>query len=408
MAAVGRPPSSRLAGALQQLYARVPLGMRLGLEPMRAACARAGHPERAFEAVHVGGTNGKGSTSAMVESMARASRVRSGLFTSPHLTRFAERIRVGGRPIDDDVLTSVLEDALRIGDDLSFFETATLAAFLAFRAAEVELGVIEVGIGGRLDATNVLVAPRCTAITGVAFDHRDKLGDTLAEIAREKAAIAKRDVPMVLGPMPEEARAAAIEVARAAGAGLVDAEPLPPEVIVGLSGAHQRDNARVAWTIGAELGFRGDARARGLSEVQWPGRLERIEVGSGDLAGPYLLDGAHNPDGMAALLSALSSVEVGAVVFGALADKSWREMLSLLGALDAPRIYTVPGGRAPVSPSELSTVAPGRSSATVREGLALARGIAGGAPVIVCGSLYLVGEARAILLDLPLDPIVAL
>ncbi len=404
------PARERLAAALAALHERVPLGMRLGLEPMRAACARAGGPEHAFEAVHVGGTNGKGSTCAMVAAMVRAAGKRVGLYTSPHLVRFAERIRIDGEPLDDLALAEVLEEALTIGADLSFFETATFAAFLAFRRAGVSLAVVEVGIGGRLDATNVLPSPLCTAITGVALDHQDMLGDTLTAIAREKAAIAKPGVPMVLGPMPEEAHRAAIEIAAANGARIIETSDvmLPPEVIVGLAGPHQRDNARVAWAIGGELGFRDDERARGLSEARWPGRLERIDLPEGALAGAWILDGAHNPDGARALAKALERERIGAVVFGALADKAWPEMLRAVSAIAAPRVYVAPGGRAPAEPEVLAEQAPGRAAASVVEALAAARRVAGDRPVVVCGSLYLVGEARARLLGLASDPIVAL
>lgn len=398
----------RLASALGALHTRVPLGMRLGLDPMRAACARAGDPERAFEAVHIGGTNGKGSTCAMVASMARAAGKRVGLYTSPHLIRFAERIRIDGVPIGDAALTEALEEALELGPDLSFFEAATFAAFLAFRRAKVSLAVIEVGIGGRLDATNVLPSPRCTAVTGVAFDHQDMLGDTLTAIAREKAAIAKPGVPMVLGPMPEEAHRAATELARSHGARIVEAGDLPPEVMVGLAGPHQRDNARVAWTVAGELGLADEHRARGLSEARWPGRLEHLAVPEGELAGAWILDGAHNPDGARALAKALAGERIGAVVFGALADKAWREMLAAIASIPAPRVYVAPGGRAPAEPELLASVAAGAGASGVGEALAVARRTAGDRPVVVCGSLYLVGEARARLLGLAADPIVAL
>ncbi|HVJ91311.1 MAG TPA: Mur ligase family protein [Labilithrix sp.] len=397
-----------MASALGALYARVPLGMRLGLEPMRDACARAGHPERAFECVHITGTNGKGSTCAMVESMARAARRKTGLYTSPHLVRFAERVRVDGAALNDAALAEVLEQALELGPDLSFFETATLAAFLAFRAAKVDVAVVEVGIGGRLDATNVIPAPTVTAITSVGLDHQDKLGDTLDAIAREKAAIAKPNVPMVLGRLDPIARVAAVDVAVANGARILDAGVLPPEVAVGLVGAHQRENARVAWTIGGVLGLHDDESARGLSEVRWPGRLERIEVGYGDFAGKWVLDGAHNPDGVRALVAALAREEVGAVVFGALAEKAWREMLGILKAVDVPRFYVAPEGREPAEPAELATLAPGAVVPSLVDALVAARSVARRSPVLVCGSLYLVGEARARLLRLQPDPIVAL
>jgi dihydrofolate synthase/folylpolyglutamate synthase len=344
----------------------------------------------------------------MVEAVARAAGRRTGLYTSPHLVRFAERVRVDGEALDDAILTHVLEEALRLGSDLSFFETATLAALLAFREAKVELAVVEVGIGGRLDATNVVAAPKVTAITGVALEHQDKLGDTLDAIAREKAAIAKPGVPMVLGRMPAEARAAAVSVATAAGARVLDASELPPDVKVGLAGAHQRDNASVAWTIGRELGFGEGSRVHGVSHARWAGRLERIEVRQGELAGLWILDGAHNPDGARALVAGLASERVGGIVFGALADKAWREMLGVLTAIDAPRFYVAPAGRAPAALGDMAELAQGKAAPSVTEALVMARAAAAASPVVVCGSLYLVGEARARLLDLALDPIVAL
>src|SRR5580658_1429555 len=207
-----------LSEVLRELYARVPWGVRLGLGPLTEACAKLDHPERAFEVVHVAGTNGKGSVSAMVESTARIKGVKTGLYTSPHLARFAERIRLGGAPIDDAALTELLADSLRREPTLTFFEIATLAAFRAFRAAKVELAVLEVGLGGRLDATNVVPKPRAAAITRIALDHTDRLGTTLESIAREKAGIAKPGLEIVLGAMSREVRADIDEVAHAAGA----------------------------------------------------------------------------------------------------------------------------------------------------------------------------------------------
>ena len=409
-----------LRRALDALYARVPLGMRLGLDAMRAACTVAEHPERAFQVAHVAGTNGKGSTCAMVESMARAAGKKTGLYTSPHLCRFAERIRIDGAPITDEELASVLERALAIGPDLSFFETATLAAFLAFRDHAVDLAVIEVGIGGRLDATNVVPPPRVSAITRVAFDHMDRLGNTLEEIAREKAGIAKSGVPIVLGPMAPEVRAAALDVALAAGALPIvlgdDPDAVTRDAIeMGLRGAYQHDNARIASRIARELGINDAARREGLAATRWPGRFEHIEVTSGPLRGTWILDGAHNPDGARSLVHALGEPAAaggatpGAIVFGALADKAWASMLDVLAALPCPRIYVAPRGRAATDPSLLAGHAPGHVAASLPEALAHARRVVkGGAPVVVCGSLYLVGEARAQLLGLPEDPPVAL
>lgn len=392
------PPLSSVLGAL---YARVPLGMRLGLDAMREACARADHPEAALAAVHVGGTNGKGSTAAMVESIARAAGMRTGLYTSPHLTRFAERIRIDGEPIADDALRALLDRALVIGAELSFFETATLAALLAFREAKVDLAVIEVGIGGRLDATNVIPPPRCAAVTKVALDHQDRLGETLEAIAREKAAIAKAGAPIVLGRMPAAVRAAAEVVARAAGARVIALDDEPRRELpqaIGLPGSYQRDNAEVAWRIAEELGIDEAARARGLAAARWPGRFERIETPEG----PVILDGAHNPDGVRALVAALgeAGVRPAAVVFGALADKAWREMEGELAAIDARRFHAAPQGR---PAADLPDTLP------LEDALRAARAAAGaGGVVVVCGSIYLVGEARGRLLGLPADPPVAL
>src|ERR1700722_13449000 len=301
--------------------------MRLGLEPMREACARFGNPERAFESVHVAGTNGKGSVCAMVESIARAAGRRTGMFTSPHLCRFAERIRIAGEPLDD----ATLEDTLDGAPELSFFETATLAAFLAFREAKVDLAVVEVGIGGRLDATNVLPRPRAAAITRIALDHTDRLGPTLVDIAREKAGIAKAGLDLVLGPMPPDVRAAVDAVAHAQGATTSDAaaEPLGP---LGLEGDFQRDNARIATALGARVGATRDAIDRGLASVRWPGRLERVERAGPDAPRRgFLLHAAHNPDGAEALARHVRSLAIApgqvALVFGTLGDKDWAGML---------------------------------------------------------------------------------
>ena len=411
-----RAPRS-LARTLEALYARVPLGMRLGLEAMRAACTDADNPERSFVVAHIAGTNGKGSTCAMVESMARAAGKKTGLYTSPHLCRFAERIRIDGEPISDTALADVLERALALGPELSFFETATLAAFLAFRDHQVDLAIIEVGIGGRLDATNVVATPRVTAVTRVALDHMDRLGNTLEEIAREKAAIAKSGAPLVLGPMAPDVRAAALEVALAAGALPIVMGDDPDaatrdSVGLGVRGAYQHDNARIASRIARELGIPEAARREGLERVRWPGRYEHVDIASGPFAGTWILDGAHNPDGARALVAALAEdgLAPAAIVFGALADKAWSEMVDVLAALPCPRIYASPRGRAATAPVELAAHAPGRVAATLREALEMARDGASdrAQPVVVCGSLYLVGEARGLLLDLPSDPPVAL
>jgi dihydrofolate synthase/folylpolyglutamate synthase len=397
--------------------------MRLGLEPMRSACARAGHPERAFPAVHVAGTNGKGSVCAMVEAIARADGRKTGLYTSPHLCRFAERIRLGGEPVDDGLLSSLLDRALEAGPDLSFFETATLAGFFAFQDARIDLAVLEVGMGGRLDATNVIPPPRAAAITRIALDHTDRLGSTLVDIAREKAGIAKAGVDIVVGDVPRSVREAIDEVAHAHGATTSQTTQETPAG-VGLPGEHQRENARIAATLGVRIGASPIAIARGIATARWPGRLERI--------GEFLLDAAHNPDGADALARHLRSLALApdciALVFGTLADKDWTPMLDVLAPLAGTRIYVAPAraSRSVVDPQVMAKRHFGRIASSVEEALAIVGGSPGPVPppglggpspappgpgrplVVVAGSLVLVGQARARLLALPCDPPVAL
>lgn len=398
------PPS--LADALTRQYARIPLGMRLGLDPMRAACERAGHPERDLPVVHVAGTNGKGSVCAMVDAIARAAGMRTGLYTSPHLCRFAERIRIDGEPIDDDRLAALLTRALDEGPDLSFFETATLAALLAFRDAKVDMAVLEVGLGGRLDATNVVPRPEAAAITRIALDHTDRLGATLVEIAREKAGIAKPGLDIVVGPMPPEVRAAIDEVAAAHGATTTQVDPQAPLPPLGLAGAYQEDNARIAAQLAKRIGVAHIAIERGLAFTRWPGRLERI--------GGVLLDAAHNPDGAESLAAHVRSLGLPpgdvALVFGSLADKDWGAMLDVLAAVASRRVYvTAKGTRPAVDPAAMAARHAGGTAPSTRDALDAARAMRP-APslVVVAGSMLLVGDARAELLGLPRDPPVAL
>ncbi len=320
-----------LGVALTRQYARIPLGMRLGLEAMREACAQTGHPERALRVVHVAGTNGKGSVCAMVESIARAAGMRTGLYTSPHLCRFAERIRVDGEPVSDDALAELLDArARRWSRSCRSSRRRRWRRCSRFREAKVDIAVLEVGLGGRLDATNVVPTPAAAAITRIALDHTDRLGTTLVEIAREKAGIAKPGLDIVLGTMPPEVRAAIDEVAHAAGATTSvrgRRHRCPPDL--GLAGEHQRDNARIAAVLGPRIGASPRGRRReGSPTCDGPGRLERI--------GNVLLDGAHNPDGARALAVYVRSLGIPpegvALVFGALADKDWARDARRAGA----------------------------------------------------------------------------
>ncbi len=396
-------------------------GWDLKLERMRDALALRGHPEDAFATVHVAGTNGKGSTSAMVESILRASGRRTGLYTSPHLVDFTERIRAGGRTIPRDTVVTMVEDlraALeRAGRTLTHFEFCTVLGFEWFARIGVEVAVVEVGLGGRLDATNV-VAPVATAITSIAYDHEEWLGHDLASIAAEKAGILKPGVPAAIGRLPAEAAPAVTSRAAALGAPLLwagrdtvldGASFRGPDVYwdalhVPLPGAFQHANAEVALTLLAaasdELPCDAAAVRTGLATAHWPGRLALVE-------GPHppvLLDGAHNPAGVDALVAELPAVLRGrrmVLVFAVMADKAWRAMLERLVPCASEAIVTQVGRRG-LDPSTVAGALGGRlrARAVADPRAAIAAGIAAAGDdgvVVVTGSLFLVGEAYSVL-----------
>jgi dihydrofolate synthase/folylpolyglutamate synthase len=384
---------------------------------MQAACQLFGNPERGFEVVHVAGTNGKGTVAAFTASMARAAGRRVGLYTSPHLVRFSERIQIDDGPIDDASVARWLTEVMDKAPDLTFFEVATMAAFLAFREANVDLAVLEVGLGGRLDATNVVPPPRVAAVTRIAYDHMADLGDTLGQIASEKAGIIKPGSAVVLGKLHPEARAAIEEHVAEVGARLV---PLgPPEPVPGAPLAYPRtallgSNLAVAVTIGRELGFSADAMAQGIEATQWPGRNELLHRNGQELT---LLDCAHNPDGAVALSHSLDPSVLGdiesrreiALVFGALVTKNWRAMLRRLENVAGHRVYVAPPVKRAADPHEMAAYLPGEVAEEVGQALDRARALVGPrGVVVVAGSTFLVGAARAVLLNLPSDPPVAL
>ena len=401
----------------------VAAGWDLKLERMRAALALRGHPEAAYPALHVAGTNGKGSTAAMLEAVLRAAGHRTGLYTSPHLVDFAERIRAGGRTIPhDDVVTLVTEqrDALAgAGLSLTHFEFSTLIALEWFARIGIEVAVIEVGLGGRLDATNT-VRPIATAITSLALEHEEWLGTQLRQIAVEKAGIAKPGVPMVLGRLVPEAEAAVVVRAAEVGAPLTHAgrdgvlaaaaEGLAfrgpggvcwDRLVLGLDGAFQRDNAEVALLLLTSIRDRFPAREEavraGLAGVRWPGRLAVVR------GRPLVVvDGAHNPAGVEALAAELPRL-LGdrrlILVFAVMADKDWTAMLDRLVGRAAELIVTRVGRRG-LDPAAIAD-AVGRRCAVrvVGDPRAAIRAALAGASardaVLVAGSLFLAGEAYA-------------
>ena len=396
----------------------VSAGWDLRLERMQAALARRGHPEARFPAIHVAGTNGKGSTAAMLDAVLTAAGYRTGLYTSPHLVDFTERIRAGGRTIPRtrvvELVAELRADLEAVRIPLTHFEFATLLACEWFARIGVDVGVIEVGLGGRLDATN-LVRPVVTAITSIALDHEEYLGSDIVSIAAEKAGIAKPGVPLVIGRLPAEAEAVVVARAGAVGApvvrsgGLVDAPDGlafqgPPGtrwngIHLALSGAFQRDNAAVALTALALAGARfpcpGAAVRMGLESVRWPGRLAIL--GRSPL---IVADGAHNPAGVAALARELPSIlgdRSVTLVFAVMADKAWPAMLEALRPHVTRAVITRVGRRG-LDPERAAERLAARLSveAVPEPGAALGAALAGAGPadaILIAGSLFLVGEA---------------
>lgn len=403
---------------------------------MRAALELRGNPHRALRYVHVTGTNGKGSVSAMTARVLSAAKHRTGLYSSPHLHRFTERFQVDGRPVAQSRVAAKLTElraALTPKDapELSFFEVATVLAFELFVEYRCELVVLEVGLGGRLDATNV-VMPDVTVITRIAAEHEHILGDSLQSIAREKAGILKAKVPLVSSVRTPEARdtiaerAAELEVpvlwidehfsARPAKGGRIDVQvgrDWVKRVKVPLLGAHQVDNAATAVASAVQLRTRGfpvedTAIRRGIARTRWPGRLERIEG-----TPPVLLDSAHNPDACMALASYLSARKPPGkrvLVFGVMRDKEHEAMLQVLDGLIDVYVFTQPAGMSRAAPAdELAELRHGRVARTVKDALYRARRAAGDdGEVIVAGSIFLVAEARAELLGVKSDPPIAM
>ena len=396
---------------LTYLFSLEQFGIKFGLDNIFALVARLGHPERAFRTIHVAGTNGKGSVTAMVDTALRAAGHRSARFTSPHLVDLTERFVIDGRAVSRDALFDAIADVRQAIDALrdegilavqpTFFEVTTAVAFELFRRAGVEVAVVEVGLGGRLDATNV-VSPMATAITSIAFDHQLYLGSTLREIAIEKAGIIKPGVPVVVGVLDAEAAAAIDEVARERGAEVIRTSPGEVEgFTIGLRGSHQRANAAVARTLLAVVDARGlavppAAIATGLATVEWPGRLDWRRLADGREA---LLDAAHNPAGAVALASYLKDLPGPALplVFAAMRDKDIRDMLSVLLPVTSRLVVT----RAPMArsadPSAILTLARGiapslEMSAEASVGAALDRAWRASSRIVVAGSIFLLGE----------------
>ena len=402
---------------------------KLGLDRVQALLGELGAPERACRYVHVAGTNGKGSTCAMVESGLRTAGVRTGLFTSPHLVSPTERIQIAGTPVSEGVFAQAFDLVHRTAEEMlrreeldthpTYFETLTAMAFHLFRELRVETVVLEVGLGGRLDATNV-VDPLLTAITPVDFDHETHLGNSLRSIAFEKAGILKPTVPAVFSRQRPEALEALEERARELGIVVSKTEDWNIEQLevskfghcykatarekaihikCPLAGHHQVENSLAAATILTKLGIPAAAIERGIREVRWPGRLERIAENP-----EIILDGAHNPAGIRALADYMNHFYQGRrvhLIYGSMRDKSVDEIAGVLSPL-ACRIILAPlESQRALRPEALLRFFPDSRAEIARgveEALALTRRAAAPEDVIlITGSLTLVGRARALL-----------
>jgi dihydrofolate synthase/folylpolyglutamate synthase len=408
-------------------------GIKLGLENIAALCLALGNPQNSFLAIHVAGTNGKGSVSAMLDAIMREHGLKTGLYTSPHLVRVEERIRVGGRPIGRKRFLELLARLRNAIDDLmaggklayhpTYFEVLTALAFLEFAERQVDVAILEVGMGGRFDATNV-VRPLVSVITTIAKDHERHLGKTLRQIAFEKAGIIKPAVPVVSGGGGGEARSEIRRVARERNAPLVEAfgpgrslEAKKTDrayrfVYKGkagryaftpsLAGRHQGANAAVAIAATEVLStywrpFDKAKVLKGIREARWEGRLET--VGRRPLV---ILDGAHNVEGVTALARHVRKVLGRRVVlvFGAMKDKDLRGMTRILFPIASTTVLTRVPYKRSADPEDLLAAAP-RSQGRVflepdtRKAVELALSLSGGRePMVIAGSLFLIGEVK--------------
>ena len=375
-------------------------GMKPGLESIRRVCAALGNPQERLKIVHVAGTNGKGATCALVESALRAAGFGTGRYTSPHLVSLSERFLLNGKPVP----TKRLDEAYALvpeAEKLTYFELLTAVAFRLYAAERVDWLVLETGLGGRLDATNVVERPQVCAITRIGLDHCDWLGGTLREIAAEKGGIIKPGVPVVLGAMPDEARDTLVRIAAGRGAPCVYApdEVRESEIPEGfaLKGKFNRENALTALAVLKTLGVGREAVERGFGAVVWPGRFQKVERDGRR----FIVDGAHNPPARRALVDSLKAeanaadgFPVRAAICGFCGDKDVDANLALLREVADRGIAVAIRNPRSLSAGETARKMRDAGFAGVRECGSLAEALSS-APdgTVVCGSLFLAGEA---------------
>lgn len=416
--------SADYAAVTEYLFGLKAKGLRFGIDRMALFAAELGHPERAVPCVHVAGTNGKGSVSAMLDAILHEAGWRTGLYTSPHLVKLGERVQVARRKLSEEEITAYAKElrpvAERISADSpddhpSFFEFMTAMAFLQFAKSGCDVSVIEVGMGGRLDATNVVV-PEVSVITSIGLDHCEFLGTHLEQIAAEKAGIIKPGRPVVIGRMPAVAEATIRRIAADRGAEVmavkeVFGDDLAAYPHTNLEGDYQRWNAAtatlVARTLGAKWRITVEVIERGLRHVDWPGRWQRVQLG-GRLT---VLDASHNPEGASVLETNLVQLtkETGrspVVITGVLGATRARPLLETIARHAKEIHFVVPNQARACSHVELEALLPAEFAArggVVRRATVAGlfptkdRCTAGGADdvVVVTGSIYLLGEVLA-------------
>ncbi len=393
--------------ALRFLYQLRQFGTKLGLENIRRLDELLGFPSRKTAFIHIAGTNGKGSVAVMLESILRGAGCRTGLFTSPHLAAFSERIQVNRASAAPEQIVSlantVMEAAQQIEQESAgrfptFFEFVTAMALEQFAREKVDFVLWETGTGGRLDATN-LVTPRVSVITSIGFDHRAWLGDTLEQIAREKGGIIKPGVPCVAGVLPDEASEVVHETCRESGSPLISSAGFSISGYpLGLRGSFQKDNAKIVLAVVDCLRKGGivlpeESVRAGLESASWPGRMTLVRE-----TPPMIVDGCHNLPAAQALVSALREDYPGvkwAICFGVLKDKEWQSILDILAPVSSRFLLVPVASSRAESVSEIETflrkkypALPVEQFASVDEALVKSRD----KQTLVCGSLFLAGE----------------
>lgn len=413
--------SADYAAIQDYLFSLKAKGVKFGIDRMRLLVAGIGHPERATPVIHIAGTNGKGSVAAMLESVFATAGWRTGLYTSPHLVKLGERVQVAREILTEAEIVAYARELQPVAeavsrgspdDHPSFFEFMTAMAFLQFARKRCDIAIIETGLGGRLDATNV-VDPEVAVITSIGLDHCDMLGDTIEKIAAEKAGIIKPGKPVVIGRLPPEAEVVVRRIAEERGSPVhsvraVFGENVADYPATAFEGDYQRWNAATAVLVARCLGTRwkldADTVARGLKSARWPGRWQRVSIGGR----PLILDASHNPEGAGVLDGLLSKlvVETGrkpVVVTGVLGAARARPLLETISRYAAEIHLVMPQQSRASGFEELEALIPktftGRvTRATVAGVFPDAKTCTVGGPndtVVVTGSIYLLGEVMA-------------